>query len=332
MAELSMRSLRLVPGTFRMLAEVALLSLPAGCGSEASHAGPIGGALPEGGTLAEAGAPSCPETPPTLHAAGTVVTFQTDPVLGGKAMIYGEPNALPGGGTLTPLNLRYFLSNVTLVRGDGSLVPVDIVTATGALEPYGVHLFNAEDPPSTSWSIRAPAGSYREMNVMLGISDACNAMDNLLPGPQSFLSAGALGADSQLTWPPPFGYLFLRFEARIDTVGSDGGTPSGGGIDGGVEPISAIAMGGFIHQLFAPIVHVDQPLTVPASGPVTRHLRFDMDQVFKGATANVDVSRVPPGAPGGGGPPPAPPGTGETIAGERLRQTAPQLALFVLDP
>jgi hypothetical protein len=273
----------------------------------------MGTTPPDGGlTIAQ----SCPETPPTRAAGGTTITFQTDAFLGGKPMIYGEPNALPGGGTLTPLDLRYFVSEVALTRDDGSLVQVDLVTAAGALEPYGVHLLNAEDAPSTAWSIRAPAGTYPGMQLLLGLSDACNA------------NSQAFSVESQMTWPPPFGYLFLRFEARIDGIAPMGGPPSGGGVDG---PVDAIAMGGLVGSLFAPIVHVDGQLIVPESGPIVRHLHLVMDQVFKGATANVNASGAPPGVPGGGGPSGAP-SQDEIIAGERLRQTAPHLPLFVLDP
>jgi hypothetical protein len=182
-------------------------------------------------------------------------------------------------------------------------------------EPYGIHFFNAEDPPSTAWTIRAPAGSYRGMNLVLGMSDACDA------------NQAVFSAATQMTWPSPFGYLFLRFEARIDGVSPDGGDQSGT-IDGGVQPVDAIAMGGIIHQRFAPIVHVDQLLTVPAFGPILRHLRFDMDQVFKGASANIDVMGVIPPPPGANGLP----SFNEMKAGERLRQTAPQLPLFVVNP
>ncbi len=233
-------------------------------------------------------------------------------------MVYGQPNALPGGGTLTPLNFRFFLSNVALVRGDGTPVLVDLVTSAGTPERYGIHFFNAEDPQSTAWTIRAPAGSYRGMNLMLGMSDACDAKQALF------------SVDTQMTWPSPFGYLFLRFEARIDGVSLDGGGQSGG-IDGGAQPVGAIAMGGFIGSRFAPIVHVDQLLTVPAIGPILRHLRFDMDQVFKGASADIDVSSFvvppPPGGPGS-----FLPSFDEMKAGERLRRTAPQLPLFIIDP
>jgi hypothetical protein len=274
-----------------------------------------------------ASGPGCPETP-AAHAVGaTIVAFPTTPFVGGRPMVYGQPNSLSGGGTLTPLNLRFFVSGVSLVRADATSQAVDLVTADGTLEPYGVHLFNAEDPASTTWRIRAVPGSYTGMIFLLGLTDACNA---LAPG-----ASGALSTTSQLSWPPPFGFLFLRFEARIEA-------PDGGwlvGPDGGAaaRPLDAIAMGGLVGFLLAPTVHVGGPLDVPgplpASPPavVERPLRLDMDQVFEGATANVDVSHAIPAPPGGGGPF-GPPGGDEVLAGERLRQTAPGLPLFVLDP
>jgi hypothetical protein len=332
-----MHSPHLVIGSLLLTTFLALAASAPGCGGLTAHNGATGGP-PEAGPLVEAGplteaaasaeaspiaevdprSLSCPESPPALQAGGTLVTFQTDPVLGGRAMIYGQPNALPGGGTLTPLNLRFFLSNVALVRGDGTLVPVDLVTAAGTPERYGIHFFNAEDPPSTAWTIRAPAGPYRGMSLVLGMSDVCDA------------NRAVFSADTQMTWPSPFGYLFLRFESRVDGVSPDGGGPSGS-IDGGVPPVDAIAMGGIIGSLFAPIVHVDQLLTVPAVGPILRHLRLDMDQVFKGASANIDVSSfvVPPPPGGSGG---FLPSFDEMKAGERLRRTAPQLPLFIVDP
>jgi hypothetical protein len=78
-------------------------------------------------------------------------------------------------------------------------------------------------------------------------------------------------------------------------------------------------MGGLIGQLFAPKVHADAALSIPASGTVGRHLRVVMDEVFLGASANVDLTHFVALGP-------------ETIPGERLRQTAPSLPIFELLP
>jgi len=332
-----------------ILGSAPVPTLVPGCGGVTSTASPPGGSSPDGGSPSAVGTqpstgaagPSsgaavagggCPAMPPIHQAGGTIITFQTDPYLGGKPMVYGQPNVLPGGGTLTPLDLRYFLSNVTLVGSDGSLVPVDLVTPAGKLEGYGIHFFNAEDPATTAWSIRAPAGSFRGMTLTLGITDACNSINVI---------GDAYWTDSQMSWPPPFGYLFLRYEGQIDGLAPDGGASVDAGANGGVGPLNAltaIAMGGLTGSVFAPAVHIDASLAVPVSGPVMRHLRFVMDQVFAGATANVDVSVGPPPVAGDTsfGPPLTTPGfvssNDETVAGERLRQTAPKLPIFVLDP
>ena len=257
----------------------------------------------------------CPQTPQTLQAAGTAMTFQTDPFLGAQPMIFGQPNALPGGATLTPLDFRFYISNVGLIRQDGSRVPVDLVTSAGTLEPYGVHLFNAEDATSTAWSIRAKPGSYSGLELTLGLIDGCN-------GGNQFQRQAPLSPASQMTWSQGFGYLFLVFEARIEggTNPTDGGTPSSGG--GLAAPFPMIRMGGFPGLQFAPVVHVDGPLAVPMSAPVSRHLRLDMQQLFDGA-----ASTAPSDSPGA---PLAPfPGAAE---GEQLRRAAPRLAIFVLEP
>jgi hypothetical protein len=230
-------------------------------------------------------------------------------------MIFGQPNALPGGATLTPIDFRFFISNVGLIREDGSLTPVDLVSPTGALEPYGVHLFNAEDATSTAWNIRAKPGSYSGLELTLGLVDGCNA------GDWSQRQA-PLSAASQMTWALGFGYLFLVFEARIEGAANpmDGGTPSN---DAGLaDPFPIIRMGGFPGLLFAPVVHLDGPLVVPMSGPVLRHVRLDMQQVFDGA-ASMDPGVTP-------GPPPPP--VGGLAEGEQLRRAAPRLALFALEP
>jgi len=293
-------------------------SAPSSPGVASSDSGPT---LGVGGTTSAVGgdgmsvAGLCPQTPQTQQAAGTVMTFQTDPFLGAQAMIFGQPNALPGGATLTPIDFRFFISKVGLIREDGSLTPVDLVTPTGTLEPYGVHLFNAEDATTTAWSIRTKPGSYSGLELTLGLVDGCNA------GDQSQRQA-PLSAASQMTWSQGFGYLFLVFEARIEGGAKpmDGGTPSSGA--GLAGPFPIIRMGGFPGLLFAPVVHLDGPLAVPLSGPVSRHVRLDMQQVFDGA-ASMDPS-VSPG--------PSPPPVSGLAEGEQLRRAAPRLAIFVLEP
>jgi hypothetical protein len=116
-----------------------------------------------------------------------------------------------------------------------------------------------------------------------------------------------------MTWPN-LGHLFLRYEAVNSVTGADA--------DGGVQPYvpNAIHMGGDITNRVNPsdiVFRVAGALSIPASGgPVSKHLRVAMDQVWKGATANADINPFFASLP-------------ETDAGERLRLTAADLPLFV---
>lgn len=265
-------------------------------------AGGAAGALGAGGA---AGAAACVETVTPLRTSGTILELTIDPVLGGQPFVYGEPNLSPTGGTITPINFRFYVSEVRLLAAGGGVVPVDIVTAAGSPQPYGVHFFNYEDASSRALRVLAPPGTYTGIDFALGLSGPCNTSTFEARNPP-------LSSTSQMTWPPPFGYLFLRYEALL-TTGAQAA-------DAGAGPPRAIHMGGFPKVLAAPAIRVDGSLSVPAGGAVTRSLQVVMDQIFLGANTPVDLTGVPL-APGE-----------EVTAGERLRQNAPGLQLFTLGP
>ena len=166
-----------------------------------------------------------------------------------------------------------------------------------------MHLFNAEDDSSRALRVLAPPGTYTGVEFILGLNDACNtsSMAGRVP---------PLTDTSQMTWGP-LGYLFLRFEALLSSIGPPP--------DGGAWTPQAIHMGGAPGRLFAPVIRVEGALSVPAGAAVTRSLRVAMEQIFVGATMEADVATAPL--------------TGdEVINGERLRKNAPRLPLFTFGP
>jgi len=274
----------------------------AGATAETGGAAGLAGVAGAGGA---SGGSACAEAPAPLRTSGTILELTVDPMLAGQPFVYGEPNrlAVDGTGTITPVNFRFYISQVKLLTGGGGAVPVDVVTAAGVPAPYDVHLFNAEDPSSRALRVLAPPGTYTGIGFILGLDSACNtsSMAGRVP---------PLTETSQMTWGP-LGYLFLRFEALVSAVGMP--------VDGGVAPPAAIHMGGSPGTLFAPVIRVDGALSVPAGGPSTRSLRVAMEQIFAGAT--MDNGAVSAPLPGD-----------EVINGERLRQSASGLPLFTLGP
>ncbi|HEY8943681.1 MAG TPA: MbnP family protein, partial [Polyangiaceae bacterium] len=201
---------------------------PAGA---AGVAGDAGGGFAGAASAGQTG-DGCLEATAALRSEGTLVEVQTELMLAGKAVEYAEPNAIEGG-TLMPLELRFYVSEVELIRSDTSTVAVDIVTNTGTPVPYGVHLVNAEDPASLRFSLLAPPGSYSGVSFTFGLKESCNTglMDRKAP----------LSAASQMTWPHTFGYLFLRYAGQFQPAGDAAPNPAGGGA---ARPPGVIHMGG----------------------------------------------------------------------------------------
>jgi len=270
------------------------------------------GTVSAGGTGnagAAAASDGCEKSPAPLRTQGTLLSLPLELVLGGKPFVFGEANELSGGSSLVPLNLRFYISEVELLRGAGQAnVAVDVVTAAGAPAPYGVYLFNAEDADSNTLTLLAPPGEYTGLSFALGIKLGCNQQN---PAGLS----DPLRSTSQMTWPHTGGFLFFRYEARYMAAGSAGAS-------GAPESLPAVHMGGDIKVERVPRVTVLGALSVPASGKLEKGLSVVMDEILKGATANIDVSDVAVGllsAP-------------EAIAGERLRRQLPDLHVFVLEP
>ena len=271
-------------------------------------AGSGAGAL--GGSSGSSAAPdsACAEHPTPQRTQGTALSLSIEPVLAAKPFVFGAPNALPDGGSVVPSNFRFYVSAVQLLRSSGDPVAVDLVTAAGEPEPYGVHLFTADDDDTTKLRVLAPAGEYTGVSFALGIKLACNKP---FPGDM----AEPLTVTSQMTWPAA-GYLYLRYEAL--------NTPAEGSASTGKVP-PAVHMGGSVVTELVPRVTVSGPLSVPASGTLVKSLQLSMDEIFAGATADIDVSKTE-------GLDPGLLSEDAVVAGERLRQELPKRPVFSFGP
>jgi hypothetical protein len=236
----------------------------------------------------------CVQRPLPVRPGGTAVELPLEVLLGGKALVFGEPNPAPGGGKLTPLNLRFFVSHLALTSPAGD-VPVDLLDDKGHPLPYGVQLYNAEEGGGTLRAL-APPGSYSGLSLTFGLDDACN-----LSNPHD--SEPPLTDDSQMTWPHEAGFLFLRYEAQLAMTS---GVPD------------KVHMGGRVTMVWGPTVRVAGALVVPPSGKLARPLRVRLDEIFRGAAMAGDTSAVIP--------------LPEVQAGERLRQNIDKVAVFELGP
>ena len=274
-------------------------------GAGASVAGNAGAAS-GGGTEA------CVEQPVPQRSQGTLLSLPLKLTLANQPFVFGQPNALTDGGSLVALNLRFYVSDVHLLRNSGDPVAVDLVTEAGVPEPYGVHLFNAEEADSASLRLLAPPGDYSGLSFAFGIKLGCNQQ---APAQLS----EPLTDVSQMTWPHTGGFLFLRYEG-LYTAAAGGAGAAGASPAAKIPP--AVHMGGDIRKELVPSVSVSGAFSIPESGKLEKGLNVALDELFKGATADIDVSDVAVGLLS----------TPAAVAGERLRRQLSALHVFVFAP
>jgi hypothetical protein len=298
----------------------------AGAAVGSGGASSSGGATGTGGMTVDAGAAgagggtgsggSCTAAPPSVQSAGVALSFPMELVYEGRPFTFGEANAVSSALSVVPLNLRFYVSEAELLTAGGGSVPVDIVTDSGTVAPYGVFFFNADDPNAQTLRVRAPAGAYTGLKFSVGLTAACNR--NGAAG-----KAFPLSEDSQMVWSMGFGYLFLLYTSQVSMTATP---PDGGTSDAGTAstlPVQ-IHMGGDLRDLSRTsgvTVRISGEFSVPTSGSGPRRIQVAMDQIFKAATSDVDVSDYPfPFAPL------------PMLDGERLRRAGGNLPLFVFAP
>jgi len=259
---------------------------------------------------ADLSAATCLQAPPRGQTAGTPLAVGLTVTLGGSPLTFGEPNPYHGG-SLTPLNVRFYLSHLSVVRSDGQVLPLDLVGSSGDVEPFGVHFVNVEEPSTLTFHTVVPDGQYREIRFVWGVDDVCNGGSSTRTYP--------LDDTSQMTWPhfQGLGYLFFRYEARWAWSSSpDGGDAVATGL-----PPTAIHMGGVVGSVFAPEIHVLAALNVMGTAPLTKTMQISLDAIFDEATS---LATTPSPLSTSLGP--------EVALGDRLRQRAPAASIFKLEP
>lgn len=108
----------------------------------------------------------------------------------------------PVGHPYSVVRLKYYISNIALVKMDGSKMPFE-----------QIHYVDAEDANSRSLELgEVPAGEYTGLSFTFGLDEATN-IDSGLPNTQANLN---------MEWPIPGdqGYHYMKFEGRYDSLGS----------------------------------------------------------------------------------------------------------------
>jgi hypothetical protein len=120
---------------------------------------------------------------------------------------YGELLTRADGRKITVTMAQMYISNVKLIKTDGSVVdgPSSVILVKQGVEEYELG--------------EAPAGSYKTVRFDVGLSDAVNASTPAVSDPILYEPSMWFGATAQ-----PEGFVFVNFQGTIDTTDALTGT------------------------------------------------------------------------------------------------------------
>ncbi len=120
-------------------------------------------------------------------------------MVGDKPLVMGQTYTNPAGNTYEVNLLRFYITQVALVKRDGSEVRAD-----------GLHLveFSPTTPQELAvMKMNVPAGEYAGIRFSIGVPRELNHLDVVH-------QKAPLGMDSGMYWSWNPGYIFYRFEGK----------------------------------------------------------------------------------------------------------------------
>lgn len=156
--------------------------------------------------------------------------------------------------------MRYYLSNINLVKGDNTTLPLSEAM-----------LVNEEDAASKSFSIEVPAGDYTGFTYGLGLDAGKNAID-----PATYEASSPLATGNSMYWNWATKYIFFKYEAEASST-------TGGSLDN----YAFFHIGG--DDFYAPM-QKNQTIKVTDENTTTLELRIDYDRIVNGVSDYVDVT------------------------------------------
>jgi hypothetical protein len=157
---------------------------------------------------------------PTPSTTGSV-NVELEHIIQDLPMVLNQQYILNNGDTMSFTTLKYYLSNIQLVKADGSTWS----------ESNSYHLVDLSDESSTLLTLNdVPMADYTGMNLMIGVDSLHN-----VSGAQD----GALNVANGMFWSWNTGYIFIKMEGTSTQSMNDAFTYHIGGFSGANNAIQS---------------------------------------------------------------------------------------------
>jgi hypothetical protein len=142
------------------------------------------------------------ETPTPTPNTEQKLSFHLHTMVGTNAASYGMQFQDASGRKFNVSDLRYYISNIVLIKSDGSELPL---TGKVILANPSTHEYELGE---------VPVASYKGFKFLVGLDSATNHSD-----PTTYPSDNPLSIQSpSIHWSWNSGYIFMKIEGQVDTT------------------------------------------------------------------------------------------------------------------
>lgn len=201
----------------------------------------------------------------------------TEIVLGGATSSTASVNTSAAGQVHRFSELKYVISNIRLVKADGTEVPYNVNDLD-----KGATVVNHANPSTLNYVMsNIPTGEYKQIKFGLGVRSDLNTL-NQVSFPNFYATAGA--NDTEMMWEWGTGYRFTKIEGFYDTDNKQMSIHTGSTVEGsegsytqGVDAYRNIVL--------------DLPVNAVVGSKAPKiNIKADFDKLLSGASYTITLS------------------------------------------
>lgn len=214
----------------------------------------------------------------------------TEIVLGGAASASATVNTSDAGQVHRFSELKYVISNIRLVKADGTEVPYN----ANDLDK-GAMVVDQSKAASLNYVMgNIPSGEYRQIKFGLGVRSDLNALDQAR-FPNFYATAGA--NDTQMMWEWGTGYRFTKIEGFYDADSKEMSIHTGSTVQGTDNDPSTYTQGLDAYRNI--VLDLTQNAVVGSNAPKIT-IKADFDKLLSGQSNTITLISTDEGHNGQG--------------------------------
>ena len=204
----------------------------------------------------------------------------TEIVLGGATSTTASVNTSDAGQVHRFSELKYVISNIRLVKADGTEVPYNVNDLD-----KGATVVNHANPSTLNYVMsNIPTGEYKQIKFGLGLRSDLNTLDQIR-FPKFY--ANAESNETEMMWEWGTGYRFTKIEGFYDTDNKAMSIHTGSTVEGTQGDESTYIQGVNAYRNIA--------LDLPQNAMVGRkepkiNIKADFDKLLSGASNTITLS------------------------------------------